>query len=91
LGREKFKKGEWDCVGEYDAGRGRDEVWFISLKYVTVCGIKFRKGDKILVERSYKYGKREVEELWERAGVTEVGHWSDPDRYYGKLSFGQGF
>lgn len=85
LGKEEFKDGDWDYVGEYDAEGGRHEAWFVPLKDVTVCGIKFRKGDKVLVERSYKYGKREVEELWERAGVTEVGHWSDPNKDYGSI------
>jgi len=86
LGNEEFKDGEWDYVGEYDADGGRHEAWFVPVKDVTVCGLKFRKGDKILVERSYKYGKREVEELWERAGVVEVGRWSDPGKAYGKTS-----
>jgi EasF-like predicted methyltransferase len=86
LGKEEFKDGEWDYVGEYDAEGGRHEAWFVPLKDVTVCGVKFTKGDKILVERSYKYGKREVEELWEKARVVEVGHWSDPEKAYGKAS-----
>ena len=45
----------------------------------------FKKGDKVLVERSYKYGKREVEELWEKSRVVEVGRWSDPEKAYGML------
>jgi L-histidine Nalpha-methyltransferase / hercynylcysteine S-oxide synthase len=87
LGKEEFKEGEWDYVGEYDAEGGRHEAWFVPLKDVTVCDINFNKGEKILVERSYKYNKREVQELWEKSGVVEAGHWSDPSKSYGFLSF----
>lgn len=87
LGKEEFKEGDWDYVGEYDAEGGRHEAWFVPLKDVTVCDINFKKGEKILVERSYKYNKREVQELWEKSGVVEVGHWSDPSKSYGFLSF----
>lgn len=83
LGSEEFKDGDWEYVGEYDATEGRHEAWFVPLKDVKVCNINFKKGDKVLAERSYKYGKREVQELWERSAVVEVGHWSDPEKSYG--------
>jgi L-histidine Nalpha-methyltransferase / hercynylcysteine S-oxide synthase len=83
LGSEVFKEGDWEYVGEYDVVEGRHEAWFIPLKDVTVCKVDFKKGDRILVERSYKYGKHEVQELWEQSGVVEVGRWSDPGKAYG--------
>lgn len=84
LGSEEFKEGEWEYIGEYDAVNGRHEAWCVPLNDVEVCGIHFKKGDKILLERSYKYGKHEVEELWEKSRVVEVGRWSDPQKDYGK-------
>ena len=83
LGSEEFKEGEWEYIGEYDALHGRHEAWFVALKDLSVCGVSFKKGVKILVERSYKYGKAEVNELWEKAGVVEVGRWSDSAKAYG--------
>lgn len=83
LGSEEFKEEDWEYVGEYDALEGRHEAWFVPLNDVNVCGVDFKKGEKILVERSYKYGKREVQELWEQSGVVEVGRWSDPGKAYG--------
>jgi len=89
LGREEFKEGDWEYVGEYDAVQGRHEAWYVPLKDVTVCGIEFKEGERVLVERSYKYGKKEVDELWERAGVVEVGRWSDSSKFYGMAAFRQ--
>jgi L-histidine Nalpha-methyltransferase / hercynylcysteine S-oxide synthase len=83
LGEEVFKEGEWDYVGEYDSVKGRHEASFAALKDVTVCGIEFKKGQQILIERSYKYGRQEVQQLWETAGVVEIGRWSDPEKAYG--------
>ena len=83
LGSEEFKEGDWEYVGEYDCQEGCHEAWFVALKDVTVCGVMFRKGDKVLVEKSYKYGKKEVQELWEKSALVEVGRWSDPDKAYG--------
>jgi uncharacterized SAM-dependent methyltransferase len=83
IGTEAFKQEDWDYVGEYDAIGGRHEAWFVPNKDVKVCGVDFKKGQKVLVERSYKYGEREVKELWETAGVVEVGRWSDPEKAYG--------
>jgi len=83
LGSQEFKEGDWEYVGEYDAVGGRHQAWFVPVKDVTVCGVGFREGERILVEQSYKYGKDEVDELWERAGVVEVGRWSDSSKSYG--------
>jgi EasF-like predicted methyltransferase len=83
LGGEEFKEAEWEYVGEYDAVGGRHQAWFVPLKDVTVCGVEFKEGERILVEQSYKYGKDEVDELWEKAGVVEVGRWSDSSKFYG--------
>lgn len=83
LGSEEFKDGDWEYVGEYDAVGGCHEAWVVPLKDVKACGIDFKKGEKILLERSYKYDKREVDELWEKSGVVEVGRWSDSDKAYG--------
>jgi L-histidine Nalpha-methyltransferase / hercynylcysteine S-oxide synthase len=85
LGNEEFKEGDWEYIGEYDAVQGRHEAWYFPLKDVTVCGVEFKEGEKILVERSYKYGKDEADELWERAGVVEVGRWSDCSKFYGMV------
>jgi L-histidine Nalpha-methyltransferase / hercynylcysteine S-oxide synthase len=83
LGKEEFKDGDWEYLSEYDPKQGRVEAWVVPVKNVTACDIEFKKGDKILLERSYKYGKREVEELWEKSGVVELGRWADPSRSYG--------
>jgi L-histidine Nalpha-methyltransferase / hercynylcysteine S-oxide synthase len=83
IGSQEFKEGEWEYLGEYDAVGGRHEAWFVPTRDTRACGINFKKGQKVLVERSYKYGKKEVKELWEKAGVVEIGRWSDLDKAYG--------
>ena len=83
LGEEVFREGEWEYVGEYDSVKGCHEASFTPLKDVIVCGREFKKGEQILIERSYKYGRDEVQQLWEDAGVVEIGRWSDPEKAYG--------
>ena len=83
LGENVFKDDEWEYVGEYDEIKGCHEASFTPLKDVTIYGTSFKKGQKILIERSYKYGKEEVQNLWENAGVVEVGRWSDSEKAYG--------
>jgi L-histidine Nalpha-methyltransferase / hercynylcysteine S-oxide synthase len=85
LGHDAFREADWDYVGHYDVVKGVHEASFVPLRDVLVCGVKFKKGEKITIERSYKYGKREVDELWESAGVVEVGRWSDVHEAYGKM------
>jgi uncharacterized SAM-dependent methyltransferase len=84
LGYEAFREEDWDYIGEYDAVKGCHEASFVPLRDIAVCGVKFKRGEKILIERSYKYGKKEVDELWESAGLVEVGRWSDIDQTYGE-------
>lgn len=87
LGSEEFKDDEWEYIGEYDAINGRHEAWVAPLKDVTVCGVEIKKGTKVLLEQSYKYNKAEVQELWEKSGVVEVGRWSDSGKGYGTPTF----
>jgi L-histidine Nalpha-methyltransferase / hercynylcysteine S-oxide synthase len=83
LGVDAFKEGEWEYVGEYDPVKGCHEASFTPVKDVSVCGVEFKEGQRILIEKSYKYGTREIQQLWEAAGVVEVGRWSDPEKAYG--------
>ena len=70
----------------YDAGRGRVEMHLVSLKEQTVrlngSGIRFREGETIHTENSYKFSVEEFRGLALRAGFEPVEVWTDPERLF---------
>jgi dimethylhistidine N-methyltransferase len=71
----------------YDAASGRIEMHLESVKAqeVRIGGrsIRFRKGETIHTENSYKYSVREFQDLAAAAGLVPVECWTDPDRLFG--------
>ena len=70
----------------YDAERGRVEMHLVSLKDKTVglngSTIRFREGETIHTENSYKFSVEEFHALAARAKFRPVDVWTDPDRLF---------
>ena len=70
----------------YDVGRGRVEMHLVSLKDQTVglngSRIRFREGETIHTENSYKFSIEEFHGLATQAGFEPVEVWTDPDRLF---------
>jgi dimethylhistidine N-methyltransferase len=71
----------------YDAASGRIEMHLESVKAqevrIGVRSVRFRKGETIHTENSYKYSVREFQDLAAAAGLAPVECWTDPDRLFG--------
>ena len=71
----------------YDAAVGRIEMHLESVRAqeVKIGGrrIRFRKGETIHTENSYKYSVREFQDLAKTAGLAPAECWTDPDRLFG--------
>ncbi|CCG81205.1 Putative uncharacterized protein [Taphrina deformans PYCC 5710] len=83
LGREAFKAEEWSYEGLYDEINGRHEAAFCAQADVVIEeGLTIQKGSKIRIERSYKYSKHEVLQLFDRAQLNLHEYWSDERDLY---------
>jgi len=71
----------------YDEAAGRIEMHLESVKAqaVKVSGrvIRFREGETIHTENSYKYSVREFQELAQAAGLAPVDCWMDAEKLFG--------
>lgn len=81
-----FDLGAFRHRAYYDEARGRIEMHLESVKdqAVTFAGrtIRFRKGETIHTENSYKYSVREFQQLAAGAGLQSRECWMDPDRMF---------
>lgn len=90
LGREVFRKHDWEIVGEYNCTLQCHQAFYKATRDVLVEDVKIRAGEKIRVEESYKYSAAQSRELWEVAGLKpedSFGNQTDDYREY----FSRGF
>ena len=70
----------------YNEAAGRIEMHLESVKaqVVTISGrvIRFRKGETIHTENSYKYSVHEFQELAQTAGLAPVDCWMDAEKLF---------
>ena len=70
----------------YSPEHGRVEMHLVSVKEQTVrlngSGIRFREGETIHTENSYKFSIDEFREVGAQAGFRTVDVWTDPDRLF---------
>ena len=70
----------------YNSALGRIEMHLVSLadQSVTVAGrsFRFRRGESIHTENSYKYAIPEFQALARRAGFMPIRVWTDPDALF---------
>jgi EasF-like predicted methyltransferase len=77
LGEDVFKKGEWTVVGEYDELAGGHRAFYVPVTDVTFGSIKFKAGERVLVEESNKYDDEDRHRLWLQAGLSEGARWAN--------------
>ena len=86
LDRDKFIH---DAV--YHEDHGRIEMYLEStidqVAQISGTGVKFRKGERIHTENSYKYHVSEFEELARRCGFELVKHWTDDEALFAVYYF----
>ena len=62
LGREAFSVDDWEAIGEYDQGEERHRAFVVPRKDLQVEGVSLRQGEKVRIEESYKYNRKQVSE-----------------------------
>lgn len=82
LGGDYFVDGEWEYISEWNEKERRHQAYYGALKDISfnhpdLRGIRVRKGERILIEYSYKFDEAESRELWAQAGLMEGARWSN--------------
>ena len=85
LGHEVFSDADWDYLGVWNAQEGRHEAYFVALSDLILDKSKFgrpgqgqveiKKGERVKIERSYKFDSHQVRQVWEGAGLVEGAKW----------------
>lgn len=82
LGVKAFKLEEWDIVTEYDNSGDRHQAFYSPKVDVTINGIVIAKGEKLIFEEAFKYGREEREELCRNAGLISQVEFDNSDGSY---------
>ncbi|KAI9821822.1 MAG: hypothetical protein M1827_002404 [Pycnora praestabilis] len=82
IGNDVFKQEDWQIIGEYDEAAGRHHAFYSPIRDLSLEGIHFEKGERVKVEESYKYSKKESDLLWQRAGLLQAALWSNETNQY---------
>jgi dimethylhistidine N-methyltransferase len=81
-----FVESRWRHVGRYDEAMGRIEMHLESTEEQTVLidGLprRFARGERIHSENSYKYARREFEDLLRSAGYPDIRAWSNAEQEF---------
>ena len=81
-----FDVGDWRHVGFFNEGLSRIEMHLEARRDVTVCWSggqrRFRQGERIHTESSYKYTRHDFLQLLERAGFGSVRTWMDEREWF---------
>lgn len=82
LGFKAFKADEWEILTDYDNREGRHQAFYVSKVDVIINGIKIRKGEKLIFEEAWKYGRNERDQLWRNANlISQVEFGNSTDDY----------
>lgn len=82
LGFQAFKAGEWEVLTTYDPRGGRHQAFYAPKVDVVINGIKIAKGEKLVCEEAWKYGRKERDELWRKANlISEVEFGNSTEDY----------
>jgi len=81
-----FEVRQWRHVAVFNARQSRIEMHLEALSDQTVGWPghtrRFRAGERIHTESSYKYTVEGMTALLRQAGFRQVRHWSDPDQWF---------
>ena len=87
LGKEVFKRADWEVIGEYDEDAGRHQAFYSPLHDVVIEGTPIRAGERIRFEESYKYSSPQCSELWQQAGLMSWAKFGNKANDYRKCIF----
>jgi EasF-like predicted methyltransferase len=88
LGFEAFKADEWEILTGYDNHEGRHQASYAPKVDVTINGITIPKGEKLVFEEAWKYGRDERDELWRNADlISQIEFENSTDDYRELLSW----
>lgn len=85
LGYDAFQTKNWTAEGRWNGEIGCYERYLIPLVDVTFENVCFKAGDKLFISHSCKYSASEQAQLWEKAGVDHLAHWTTEDGCYGEI------
>ncbi len=81
-----FDVRQWRHVAMFNADQSRIEMHLEAMSDQTVRWPgntrRFRAGERIHTESSYKYTLQSMTALLKQAGFRQVRHWSDPDQWF---------
>jgi uncharacterized SAM-dependent methyltransferase len=84
--RADFDLSAWRHKAVYNDGKGRMEMYLVSLKKQSVGimghAFHFNKGETIHTENSYKYEIEEFHEIAEEAGFVPFKTWVDDNNLF---------
>lgn len=83
LGFDAFKGNEWEILTGYDDQEGCHKACYAPKVDVTINGITIPKGEKLVLEEAWKYGRDERDRLWRDANLilqVEFSNTSDDYR-----------
>lgn len=83
MGKNVFKKGDWDAVGEYDEEMGCHRAFIVPLRDVEIDGVRVSKGERVRIEESFKFSHSEIRKVWDEAGLLENAIWTNSAGDYG--------
>ena len=69
LGFELFKQQDWDIVGEFDEQHERHQAFALPKKDIDVQDFRFKAGERVRLENSYKFSSRRKSLLWNESGL----------------------
>ncbi|CAG8922471.1 unnamed protein product [Penicillium salamii] len=83
LGFEAFKASEWEILTGYDDREGRHQACYAPNIDVTINGITIPKGQKLVFEEAWKYGREERDQLWRNSNlIPQVEFENVTDDYH---------
>ncbi|KAJ5670443.1 uncharacterized protein N7477_005806 [Penicillium maclennaniae] len=83
LGFEAFKPAEWEILTGYDPVEGRHQAFYVPKVNVTINDVTIAKGEKLIFEEAWKYGRDDRDELCRRAGlIPQVEFGNSTDDYH---------
>lgn len=83
MGESAFNREDWEVIGEYDQDAGRHHAFVSPLKDVVVDGVSISKGERVRIEESYKFSRKEIMQLWEGSKLAANAVWSNSKGDYG--------
>jgi L-histidine Nalpha-methyltransferase / hercynylcysteine S-oxide synthase len=83
LGYQLFDRNNWQVVGEFDERYGRHQAFVLPVRDITQGNFAFKAGERIRIERAYKYCALQQKRLWNESGLALRAAYTDMSGQYG--------